>query len=63
MLNKTKSQSYTGMAWINDADIWNESYSLTTGGLADIRMFFFRRMANNCRKKSAEDIVPKYGLL
>lgn len=21
-------------AWINDADIWNESYSLTTGGLA-----------------------------
>ncbi len=30
------------MAWINDADIWNESYSLTTGGLADMRMFFFQ---------------------
>lgn len=60
---KTKSPSYTDMAGINDADIWNESYSHTTGDLADIRMFFFRSMANNCRKKTIDDIVPDNRLL
>lgn len=36
--------------------------NLTTGGLMDVRTFFFGSMANNCREKSAEDIVPGYGL-
>ncbi len=31
------------MAWINDADIWNESYRLTTGDLADMGTFFFQK--------------------
>lgn len=46
------------MTWIDDANICNESYSLTTGDLTDIRMFFLRSMANNCRKKPAKNIVP-----
>jgi hypothetical protein len=33
--------------------------SLTTGGLTDVWMFFFRSTANNCCEKSAEAIVDK----
>ncbi len=43
--------------------IWNESYSLITGDLTDVPMSFYRNMANNCREKSAEDIVLEYVLL
>lgn len=35
---------------------------LTTGGLTDVRTFFFGSTANNCREKSAEVIVPTHEL-
>jgi hypothetical protein len=42
---------------VDDADVWKESFNLTAGGLTDVWTFFFGRMANNCREKSADAIV------
>lgn len=36
---------------------------LTTGGLTDVRRIFFRITDNSRRKKSAETIVPDYGII
>jgi hypothetical protein len=36
----------SGCCGVNDADIWDESYSLTAGGLTDVRTIFFRSHGN-----------------
>jgi hypothetical protein len=53
----------SGCCGVDDADIWDESYSLTAGGLTDVWMFFSEARSNACRKKSAEDIVPNHSLV
>ncbi|WP_321438797.1 hypothetical protein [uncultured Bacteroides sp.] len=60
MQNGTKSYNYPGSQRVNVAVTWDEGYASYHGishGRVDV-FFSFRNTANNCREKSAEDIVP-----